>query len=344
MTENLYARVQGRPCLVAELSGNHQGSLQKALSLLELAANSGADVVKIQTYTADSLTLDCTLPEFQIQGGLWGGQSLYQLYEQAKTPPQWLPDLFSFAREKKIFLFSSPFAPKDVEALEKVGCPAYKIASFELNYQDLIVQCAQTGKALVMSTGLATLPEVARAVECARKNGCRDLTLLYCVSQYPADPRNFNLRTIPFFKETFGCRAGLSSHALNLSLDIAATALGADLIEKHFTDDRKRQSVDGAFSMQPAEWQQLRTETALCAQALGSFGVRLRDYDKSARPGRRSCYLVRPLKCGQQLTKDDIAVVRPGKGLDPFALEPLLGKRALRDLSAPQPLAAADFS
>lgn len=333
-----------RPAVAAELSGNHDGSLTRALQLMQLAADHGADAVKIQTYTADSLTLDCALPEFYISGGLWQGQTLYQLYQKAQTPPEWLPELFAYARAHGIYLFSSPFALKDVEALEKVDCPAYKIASFELVFEDLIKACAQTGKPVIMSTGMGTFKEVARAVECARRSGCRDLTLLYCVSQYPADPQNFNLRTIPFFKETFGCRAGLSSHSLNLSLDVAAAALGADLIEKHFIDERSRGSVDAPFSLEPQELRTLREQTAVVGRALGQCGVRLTEFDKSNRPARRSVYLVHELKQGEVLKKEHTACVRPGMGLDPFLLDALLGKRAVRDLTAPQPLKASDFA
>lgn len=332
------------PVLVAEISGNHMGSLDRALDLIDLAARSGADAVKIQTYTEDSLTLNCQRPEFLIKGGLWDGYNLYDLYQNAKTPPHWLPELFSFAKNRGIFLFSSPFSPEDVEALEDVDCPAYKIASFELNYPDLIAQCAQTGKPIIMSTGLGTLEEIERAVNHAVKNGCKDLTLLYCVSRYPAPPESFNLNAIPFYKEHFGCRAGLSSHALSLTIDVAAAALGADLIEKHFVDDRDKGSVDAAFSMEPDEWHLMAEETRIAATAAGKKGVCLQPEDLASRKGRRSVYLTAPLKKGEKLTRAHVRVVRPGYGLDPFELDSVLGHEALSDLEAPQPLKREFFA
>ncbi len=345
MNKQLFAPLQGekRPLLVAELSGNHEGSLERALYLMQLAAANGADAVKIQTYTADSLTIDCARAEFQIHGGLWDGYSQYSLYDHAKTPPQWLPDLFACAREHRIFLFSSPFAPKDVEALEKVDCPAYKIASFELSYRDLLAACAQTGKPLIISTGLADAKEISRTVDFVRAKGCMDLTLLACVSQYPAPPESFNLRAIPYLQQTFGCAAGLSSHSLNLDIDIAASALGAALIEKHFTDDRQRGSVDAAFSLEPAEWRQLAARTRIVATALGQAQIVLTQADQDLRNYRRSIYLVKSLKPGEVLTKAHTKAVRPGWGLDPFLLEDLIGKRARRALSAPCPLMLEDF-
>ena len=333
-----------RPEIVAELSGNHDGRLERAVELMDLAVASGADAVKIQTYTEDSLTIDCDRPEFKLKGGLWAGQSYYELYRKAKTPPEWMQPLFDHAREKGIALFSSPFSFADVEALEKAGCPRYKIASFELNFPELIAMCAATGKPMVMSTGLATLEEIDLAVETAEKNGCRDLTLLHCESHYPADPRTFNLNTIPFFKQRYGCKSGLSNHALGDTLDIAATVLGADMIEKHFTDERAKATVDAAFSMEPCDLKALREDTETAFLALGTMGIRLLDADIAARSGRRSVYLVRNLKQGQVLTRDAVTVIRPGIGLSPFELDSVLGRTAKRDLAAPQPLCADDFS
>ena len=333
-----------RPEIVAELSGNHDGSLKRAFRLMDLAVANGADAIKIQTYTEDSLTLDSTRPEFMITGGLWKGQTLYDLYKMAKTPREWMKPMFEYASDKGISLFSSPFSLEDVDVLEKAGCPRYKIASFELNYPELIAYCARTGKPLVISTGLATLEEVDLAVSTARDNGCTDLTLLHCESRYPADPRTFNLNTIPFFKERYGCKAGLSDHALGDALDVAAAVLGADMIEKHFTDDRSLGSADAAFSMEPQDLQALRRDTENAVLSLGTKEIRLMPEDIENRKGRRSAYLVRPLKKGEVLSLDHIRIVRPGLGMEPYLISEVLGKRALTDLDAPQPLERRFFS
>lgn len=332
------------PVIVAELSGNHNGSLDKAMELMKLAHDSGADAVKIQTYTEDSLTLDCELPEFKIKSGLWKGQTLYELYKKAKTPREWMKPLFSYAREMGILLFSSPFSPEDVDVLEDAGCPVYKIASFELNYPELISLCASTKKSLVISTGLGNLQEIDAAVDLALKAGCKELTLLHCESQYPADPNTFNLRTIPFYKKRYGCHAGLSDHALGDTADIAATALGAEMIEKHFTDDREKGGVDSAFSMEPSDLRALVAHTTIAANALGVEDQILRKEELVARSSRRSVYLVKDLKQGEVLTKAHVKVVRPGFGLSPYDLDKIIGKKALKNLKAPKPLAYDDFA
>jgi len=329
---------KGRPAIVAELSGNHEGSLERCMRLMDLAHENGADAVKIQTYTEDSLTLDSDRPEFQITGGLWKGQTLYELYKKAKTPREWVKPLFKHAREHGIRLFSTPFSFEDLKALEDAGCPCYKIASFELNYVQLISECARTFKPMVISTGLGTQEEIDRAVEAARQAGCRDLTLLVCQSSYPADPAKFSLRTIPYLKERYGCKAGLSDHALGDVQDIAATALGADMIEKHFTDDRSRGSVDAAFSMEPSDLRKLASDTAEAAASLGVYGVRLTPEEQASRGGRRSVYLVKKLKKGDVLTEDCVRIVRPACGMKPYQLHDVLGRKAKMDLDAPIPL------
>lgn len=331
------------PVIVAELSGNHQGKLEKAIALMDLAHECGADRIKIQTYTEDSLTIASNRPEFQLNSGLWKGYTYYDLYKEAKTPREWMEPLFAHARDKGIFLFSSPFCPDDVDVLEKVGCPVYKIASFELNYPQLIAYCAQTGKPMVMSTGLATLEEIDKAVEVARKNGCSDLTLLHCESHYPADPRTFNLNTIPFFKERYQCKVGLSNHAIGDTLDIAATALGADMIEKHFALNRHT-GIDSAFSMTPDELKQLKQDTVTVSLSMGIKGVRLNLDDMETRSWRRSVYLTSDLKQGECLKFEHVRIIRPACGLDPYELEKLLGQKAKQDLKAGIPLRAEDFS
>lgn len=331
------------PVIVAEISGNHQGSIDKAQELILLAHNCGADMVKIQTYTEDSLTIDSQRPEFMLTEGLWKGYNYYELYKEAKTPREWMQPLFKFARDHGIKLFSSPFCLEDVDVLEDAGCPMYKIASFEVNYPELITHCAETGKPVVISTGLATLDEIDRAVQTLRDHGCKDLTILHCESHYPADPHTFNLQSIPFFKERYQCKAGLSNHALGDTLDIAATALGADMIEKHFAFDREH-GIDAAFSMTPDELRQLKDDTTTIAAALGIKGVRLGEQDYKDRMGRRSVYLVKDLKAGETLTREHVKVIRPALGIDPYDLESLLGSKAQRDLKAPLPLQAQDFA
>lgn len=331
------------PKIVAELSGNHQGKLEEAIALMDLAHECGADMIKIQTYTEDSLTIPSDRPEFQLTKGLWKGYSYYDLYKEAKTPREWMEPLFAHAREKGIFLFSSPFCLDDVDVLEKAGCPVYKIASFEVNYPQLVAYCAQTRKPMVISTGLATLEEIDKIVQVAKDNGCSDLTLLHCESHYPADPTTFNLNAIPFYKERYKCKAGLSNHAIGDILDIAATALGADMIEKHFARDRNS-GVDAAFSMTPDELKQLKEDTVTTALSLGIKGIRLSEDDIKSRDERRSVYLVRDLKAGDTLSESDVRIIRPGIGLNPFDLDKVLGKRAKVDLKAPLPLKAEDFA
>lgn len=325
------------PKIVAELSGNHQGKLDNAFMLMDLAHACGADMIKIQTYTEDSLTIDSDRPEFQLTAGLWKGYSYYELYKEAKTPREWMDPLFAYAREKGIYLFSSPFCPDDVEVLEKAQCPAYKIASFELNYPQLIALCAQTKKPIVMSTGLATLEEIDKAVQVARDNGCTDLTILHCESIYPADPTTFNLNTIPFFKERYQCKAGLSNHAIGNTLDIAATALGADMIEKHFAKDRNS-GIDAAFSMTPDELKSLKQETTVAALSLGCKDVVLKDFEIASRTARRSIYLVKDIKKGEKFTPEHLRIIRPGIGLTPYKYDQVLASTASLDLKAPLPL------
>lgn len=330
------------PIIAAEISGNHEGKIEKAIELIDLAHECGADMVKIQTYTEDSITIDSDRPEFQINDGLWKGYSFYRLYQEAKTPREWMEPLFEHARSNGIFLFSSPFCFEDVDVLEKAGCPVYKIASFELNYTQLIAYCAQTKKPLVMSTGMATLEEIDRAVETARKHGCEDLTLLHCESQYPADPTTFNLSAIPFLKQRYNCKSGLSNHSIGDVLDIAATALGADMIEKHFAFNRDS-GIDAKFSMTPDELKTLKHDTYVTAMAMGAHEIRLKDCEQGSRVFRRSVYLVKDLKEGEALTNDHVRIIRPALGLEPYRLDEVLGKKAKRNLDAKTPLSIDDF-
>lgn len=331
------------PVIVAELSGNHNGSLNRAIELMELAHECGADAVKIQTYTEDSLTLDSDRPEFKLEGGLWGGQTYYELYKKAKTPREWMKPLFNHAKAHGIFLFSSPFSYEDVDCLEEARCPVYKIASYELNDIGLINYCASKGKPMVISTGLATLEEIDRAVDVVRKSGIEDLTLLHCESRYPADPEKFNLNSIPYLKERYQCRSGLSNHAIGDELDIAATALGADMIEKHFTDDKKNGGVDSAFSMEMNDLIKLVKDCKMVAKSLGVKGIHLQEDEYPMRAGRRSIYLVQDLKKGEILSKEHVRSVRPALGLEPYLLNEVLGKKAKFDLKEKTPLKQDDF-
>ena len=323
------------PKIVAELSGNHGGSIDRAMYLMSLAHEYGADLIKIQTYDEDSLTIDSKNSEFLIKEGLWKGYCLYDLYKEAKTPRTWMKTLFDYAKDNSIALFSSPFSFKDVDTLESVNCPIYKIASFEANYLDLIAYCAQTKKPLVISTGLASLSDVDRAYECAIKHGCSDITLLHCESKYPADPSLFNLNTIVFFKERYKCKVGLSNHSLGDSLDIAATALGADMIEKHFTDDRSKGGVDSAFSMDVDDLKTLVKDVTNVALSLGQKLLKDPDINDPSFKFRRSLYLTKDLKKGDILSKDDVSTIRPGFGLEPYKLDEILGKKAKDDIKAP---------
>ena len=332
-----------RAVIVAELSGNHNGSLDRAIELMELAHECGADAVKIQTYTEDSLTLDSPRDEFQLKGGLWGGQSYYDLYKKAKTPREWMKPLFKHAKEHGIFLFSSTFCFDDVDCLEEAGCPVYKIASYELNDVKLIDYCAQKGKPMVMSTGLATEEEIDRAVAIVKSHGITDLTLLHCESRYPAVPELFNLKSIQYLKEKYQCRAGLSNHAIGDELDIAAIALGADMIEKHFTDSKANGGVDSAFSMEKDDLIKLVNDNKIVSTAVGTKAIYLHDDEIAMRGGRRSYYLVKALKKGEKLSIDMVKSVRPALGLEPYLIDTIIGKKAKYDLDEKLPLLAEDF-
>lgn len=334
---------KNKTAVVAELSGNHGGSMQRAIELMELAHACGADAVKIQTYTEDSLTIDSDADEFLLKGGLWGGKTYYQLYQEAKTPREWMKPLFNHAKAQGILLFSSPFCKDDVDCLEEAGCPIYKIASYELNDVKLIDYVASLGKPMVMSTGLATLEEIERAVKIVRAHKVDDLTLLHCESRYPADPTKFNLRSIPFLKERFNCKSGLSNHALGDELDIAAVALGADMIEKHFTDDRQKGGVDSQFSMDVSDLKKLVKDVAMVNTSLGKNDIVLQDDEWGMRNGRRSYYLIKDIKKGEPLTYDHVKCIRPALGLEPYLIDEYIGKKALRNIEAKSRLLEKDF-
>lgn len=324
------------PFIIAEMSGNHNQSLDRALEIIESAAKSGAHALKIQTYTPDTMTLDINEREFFIKdpGNLWAGNSLYKLYSQAFTPWEWHKDIFARARELGMIVFSTPFDETAVELLESLDAPCYKIASFENTDLPLIRRVAITGKPMIISTGMASIAELDETVSAARAAGCKDLVLLKCTSTYPAKPYDSNLLTIPHMRELFNCEVGLSDHTMGVGVSVASVALGATVIEKHFTLNRADGGVDSTFSMEPTEMEQLVVESERAWQALGkvTYGAATEGEIKS-RTFRRSLYVVQNLKAGDILTKENIRAIRPGLGLPTKYLEVVLGKTVLRDVN-----------
>jgi len=315
------------PYIIAELSANHNGSLDRALQMIDVAAETGASALKIQTYRADTITLDSNNPEFLIKGGLWDGRRLYDLYEEAHTPWEWHEALFERARTNGITIFSSPFDATAVDLLEELGAPAYKIASFEAVDLPLIAKVAQTGKPMIISTGMADAEEIGEAIATARQNGCQDLAILHCVSGYPAPAQDYNLRTLADMAERFGVLIGLSDHTLDNTTAITSIALGACIVEKHFTLDRNGGGPDDSFSLEPDEMAQLVTGTHTAWAALGKVDYGRKSSEMGNAIFRRSLYFVRDLPEGHEITTDDVRSVRPGYGLPPKSLSDVLGKR-----------------
>jgi pseudaminic acid synthase len=326
------------PYIIAELSANHNGSLETALRLVAEARAAGADAVKIQTYRPDTITLNSDLPDFRIDDGPWKGRTLYQLYEWAHTPWEWHKPLFEHARSLGITIFSSPFDAGAVDLLEDLNAPAYKIASFESIDLPLIEYAARTGKPMIISTGMANRDEIREAIEAARGGGCRELALLHCVSGYPAPARDYNLRTIPDMIEAYGLVTGLSDHTLGNTTAIASIALGACIVEKHFTLDRRGGGPDDAFSLEPAELAALCRDSKTAWEALGTVDYGIQSSEAGNVKFRRSLYFVRNLKRGDRITEQDVRSVRPGYGLPPKFMKSVLGKRAARDIAACTPV------
>lgn len=326
------------PYVIAELSANHNGSLDTALRIVEAAKQAGADAVKLQTYRPDTITLDCDSEDFRISGGLWDGRTLYELYEEAHMPWEWHKPLFDHARSLGITIFSSPFDTTAVDLLEDLNAPAYKIASFEAVDLPLIRYAASTGKPLIISTGMADAEEIAEAIAAARDGGCRELAILHCVSGYPAPPEDYNLRTIPDMIERFGLVTGLSDHTLDNTTAIASVALGASIIEKHFTLDRSGGGPDDSFSLEPAELAALCRGAKTAWQALGRVDYGRKSSEQGNVQFRRSLYFVKDLKAGDVITADAVRSVRPGYGLAPKHLEAVIGKRVNRDAAANTPV------
>lgn len=322
------------PFVIAEMSGNHNQSLERALAIVEAAAKTGAHALKIQTYTPDTMTIDLDEREFHISDpkSLWAGTSLYKLYGQAYTPWEWHKPIFDRARALGIIAFSTPFDDTAVDFLESLDVPCYKIASFENTDLPLIRRVAATGKPMIISTGMATVAELDETVRAAREAGCKDLVLLKCTSTYPATAANTNILTIPHLRELFGCEVGLSDHTMGVGVSVASVALGATVIEKHFTLNRADGGVDSSFSMEPAEMAQLVVETERAWQALGQVSYGPTEVEMKSLQFRRSLYVVKDLKAGDVLTVENLRAIRPGLGLPTKYLEAFIGKTVLRDV------------
>jgi N-acetylneuraminate synthase len=329
-----------RPYIVAEMSGNHNGSLDRALALVDAAADAGADAIKIQTYTADTMTVDVKHPRFQISKGheLWSEAYLYDLYERAHTPWDWHQPIFDRARERGITPFSSPFDRTAVELLEKLDAPLYKIASSEITDLPLIRLAAGTGKPIIISTGMASVKEIAAAVEAARGVGATDITVLSCTASYPAPPEYTNLRRIPVLAQMLELPIGLSDHTHGIGVPIASVAFGACLIEKHVTLDRADGGVDSAFSLEPAELKALRIESERAWQALGTTHIGPTEAEKEGLRFRRSLYVVADVKAGDKLTPENVRSIRPTGGLEPDAIGLVLGRTFVADAAKGTPL------
>ena len=322
------------PFVIAEMSGNHNQSLGRALKIVEAAAKSGAHALKLQTYTADTMTLNISSGEFVIddKNSPWEGQNLYNLYKQAYTPWEWHQPIMQRANELGMICFSSPFDESAVDFLEELNVPAYKIASFENNHLPLIRKVASTGKPVIISTGMATISEINEAVVAARESGCKNLILLKCTSTYPATPEDSNILTIPHMRELFGCEVGLSDHTMGVGASIAAVAHGATVIEKHFTLDRSDGGVDSVFSLEPHELELLVIETERAWRSLGFVSYGGIGSEEKSKIFRRSIYVANDIKAGDTFTEKNLRIVRPGMGLKPKYYEHFLGKKAVRDI------------
>lgn len=344
MPQNL--RIAGReigpglPCyIIAEISANHNGSLKEALDLIRIAKECGADAVKLQTYTADTLTIDSDKPPFQIgPGTLWEGQTLHALYRTAYTPWEWHSDLFAQARSVGIDCFSTPFDDTAVDLLEQLGAPAYKIASFESGHLPLLRRVAQTGKPIIMSLGMATLGDIDESVRTLRASGAEQIALLKCTSAYPAPANEANLKTIPHIAQAFDVVAGLSDHTMGVAVPVAATALGACLIEKHFTRSRTAPGPDSAFSLEPKELEELVRSVRMAEEAIGTVCYDLTEKQQASVVFRRSIFVVEDVKAGDEFTNQNVRIIRPGHGLSPRHVEQIVGRRATRSVERGTPM------
>lgn len=338
---NKYISIAGRkigadfpPYIIAEMSANHNGSMETAFKIIEEAKKAGANALKIQTYRPDTITLKSDLPDFKIENGLWAGKTLYELYEWAHTPWEWHAPMFDYARKLAITMFSSPFDNTAVDLLEDLNAPAYKIASFEAVDLQLIKYVAGTGKPMIISTGMADAEEIQEAIEAAKEGGCQELAILHCVSGYPAPAADYNLRTIPDMIQRFNLVTGLSDHTLDNTTAITSVALGASIIEKHFTLNREGGGPDDSFSLEPKELEALCRDTKTAWQALGKVDYGRKSSEQGNVKFRRSLYFVRDLKKGDLITADAIRSVRPGYGLAPKHLKDLIGCFVTSDVKA----------
>ncbi|WP_339227481.1 pseudaminic acid synthase [Oceanobacillus sp. FSL K6-2867] len=328
------------PFIIAEMSGNHNQSLKRALEIVEAAAKAGANALKIQTYKADTMTLDESKDDFMINDpdSIWKNKSLYKLYQEAHTPWEWHQPIFERCEQLGMVGFSSPFDETAVDFLETLNVPCYKIASFECTDLPLIRKVAKTKKPMIISTGMCSAAEIEESVNTAKEAGCKDIILLKCTSTYPASPENTNIRTIPHMKELFQCQVGLSDHTMGNGVAVASVVLGATIIEKHFTLSRKDGGVDASFSLEPLELQALVTETKRAWQALGTVHYGSSKAEKPSEKYRRSLYVTQDMKAGEILTKDNLRVIRPGYGLAPKYYDLLLGKAVVRDVEKGTPV------
>ena len=327
-----------RPYIIAELSANHDGSFDKALATIRAAKLSGADAVKLQTYTPETMTIDCDSPEFSIEGGLWDGYSLHQLYKEAHTPWEWHKPLFDEAKNLGIDIFSTPFDESAVDFLDSLGAPAFKIASFELTDHPLVSHAASKGKPLLMSTGMATKEEIAESLEVARSAGAKEILLFHCVSAYPAPLEDYNLSMITELREAFSVEVGLSDHTIGNEASVIATALGASAIEKHFTLDRSDLGPDSQFSIEPDEMRVLKDQVDKTFSAMGTSTYKRSSAELANKKFRRSIYFVKDVPAGSVLSGADIRRIRPGYGLEPKLYSSLIGKRISRNAFRGEPL------
>lgn len=343
MTIEIAGRMIGAghaPFIIAEMSGNHNQSLDRALEIVEAAAASGAHALKLQTYTADTMTLDLKEGEFFIEDpmSLWKGRSLYELYQEAHTPWEWHKPIFDRCRELGLIYLSTPFDDTSVDFLESLDIPCYKIASFENTDLPLIRKVAATGKPMIISTGMATVAELDETVRAARQAGCKDLILLKCTSTYPATAENTNIATIPHMRQLFNCEVGLSDHTMGVGVSVAAIALGASVIEKHFTINRADGGVDSSFSLEPGELRSLVEETERAWQALGQVSYGPTEKELKSLVFRRSLYVVKDMNAGDVFTEENLRAIRPGYGLAPKYMDVVLGKTVLHSVKRGTPV------
>ena len=332
--------LNSKPFIIAEMSGNHNQSLKRALELVEAACIAGVQALKLQTYTADTITLNVNKNDFFINDNdsLWSGSSLYDLYEKAHTPWEWHKPIMKRANELGMLCFSSPFDESAVDFLEDLNVPAYKIASFENNHLPLIKKASSTGKPIIISTGMATVSEIHEAVVAARESGCKDLILLKCTSTYPATPESSNILTIPHMRELFDCEVGLSDHTMGVGTSIAAVAHGAAVIEKHFTISRDDGGVDSTFSLEPNELELLVIETKRAFESLGKISYGIIGEEEKSKIFRRSLYIAEDMNSGDIFTKDNLRIVRPGEGLKPKYYDKVLGRKVNCDVKKGHPV------